>query len=311
MARRPFRFAIQTSNAPSAEAWRAKARRIEELGFSTLLMPDHFGDQLSPLPAFMAVADATSTLRVGGLVLDNDFKHPYVLAKEIATLDVLSGGRVELGIGAGWMVTDYEQSGIPYDEPAVRVRKLKESVAVMKGLFGEGPFSFEGKHYTITNANGLPKPVQQPHPPIMIGGGGKQVLRFAAREADIISVNFNLREGAVGASTMATGTAEATAEKIGWIKDAAGARFDDIELNVTIFVTIVTDDASKMAERVAAGFGTTPEELPRAPHALIGSVDQIVDELQRRRDEYGFSYVAFSGDVFEQVAPIVAKLAGK
>jgi probable F420-dependent oxidoreductase len=311
VARRPFRFAIQTSNAPTAEAWKEKARRIEDLGFSTLLMPDHFGDQLSPIPAFMAAADATTTLRVGGLVLDNDFKHPFVLAKEIATLDVLSGGRVELGIGAGWMITDYEASGIPYDPPGVRVARLQESVKIMKGLFGDAPFTHDGAHYKITNANGLPKPVQKPHPPIMIGGGGKRVLRFAAREADIISVNFNLQEGAVGASTMATGTAEATKEKIDWIRDAAGARFDEIELNVTIFATIVSDDASKIAERVAPGFGTTAEELPRAPHALIGSVDQIVDELQRRRDEYGFSYVAFSGDVFEQTAPIVARLAGK
>jgi len=310
MAKRPFRFAIQTSNAASGEAWREKARRIEELGFSTLLMPDHFGDQLSPLPAFMAAADATTTLRVGGLVLDNDFKHPFLLAKEIATLDVLSGGRVELGIGAGWMITDYEASGIPYDAPGVRVSRLQESVKIMKGLFGDGPFTFKGEHYAV-NGNGLPKPIQKPHPPIMIGGGGKRVLRFAAREADIISVNFNLQEGAVGAATMATGTAEATKEKIDWIREAAGARFDDIELNVTIFATIVTDDASKIAERVAPGFGTTAEELPCAPHALIGNVDQIVDELQRRRDEYGFSYIAFSGDVFEQTAPIVAKLAGK
>ena len=310
MPKRPFRFAIQTSNAPSGDAWREKARRIEELGFSTLLMPDHFGDQLSPLPAFMAAADATTTLRVGGLVLDNDFKHPFVLAKEIATLDVLSGGRVELGIGAGWMKTDYDASGIPYDAPGVRVARLMESVTVLKGLFGDAPFSYRGKHYAV-NGNGLPKPVQKPHPPIMIGGGGKRVLRFAAREASIISVNFNLQEGAVGAATMATGTAEATREKIGWIREAAGARFDDIELNVTIFATIVTDDAAKIAERVAPGFGTTPAELHRAPHALIGSVDQIVDELQRRRDEYGFSYIAFSGDVFEQAAPIVARLAGK
>jgi len=310
MAKRPFRFAIQTSNAASGEAWREKARRIEELGFSTLLMPDHFGDQLSPLPAFMAAADATTTLRVGGLVLDNDFKHPFLLAKEIATLDVLSGGRVELGIGAGWMITDYQASGIPYDTPGVRVSRLQDSVKIMKGLFGDGPFTFKGEHYAV-NGNGLPKPIQKPHPPIMIGGGGKRVLRFAAREADIISVNFNLQEGAVGAATMATGTAEATKEKIDWIREAAGARFDDIELNVTIFATIVTDDASKIAERVAPGFGTTAEELPRAPHALIGNVDQIVDELQRRRDEYGFSYIAFSGDVFEQTAPIVAKLAGK
>jgi len=307
----PFRFGIQTSNARSREAWEEKARKIEDLGFSTLFMPDHFTEQLSPIPALMCAAAATTTLRVAGLVLDNDFRHPLVLARETATMDVLSGGRVELGIGAGWMKTDYDQSGIPYDEPGVRVTRLQEAVRIIKGLWGDEPVTFSGKHYTIANARGAPKPLQQPHPPILIGGGGKRVLRFAAREADIVGVNFNLSEGAVNPKTMMTGTAEATKEKIAWIREAAGARFDELELNVTIFATVVAEDTSKIAERMAAGFGTTPDELPRSPHALIGSAGAIVDELERRRAEYGFSYVVFSGDVFEQVAPIVARLAGK
>ena len=305
-----FRFAVQTSNAPTREDWAAKARRLEELGFSTLLMPDHFTDQLAPVPALMAAADATTTLRVGALVFGNDYRHPVVFAKEIATIDVLSGGRVEFGIGAGWMQTDYDASGMTYDRPGLRIERLQEAVAIFKGAFGDEPVNFAGKHYTITNYNNLPKPAQKPHPPIMIGGGGKRVLSYAAREANIISVNFNLAQGAVNREVMATGDATATEEKIRWIREAAGARFDEIELNVTVFVAIVTDDREKMAERIAPGFGMPPAEVLASPHALIGSVDQIVDTLQERREKYGFSYVAFSGDGYEALAPVVKKLAG-
>jgi probable F420-dependent oxidoreductase len=170
--------------------------------------------------------------------------------------------------------------------------------------------SFSGKHYTVTNHSGLPKPVQKPHPPILIGGGGRRVLRIAAREADIVGLNFQLPDGAVNAAAMATGSAEATAEKIGWIREAAGTRFDEIELNVTVFVSTVTDDREKMAERLAPGFGTTPEGLLDVPHVLVGSVDQIVESLQRRREQYGFSYIVFSGDRFDAMAPVVKKLAG-
>lgn len=307
---RKFRFGIQTSRAPDAKAWAEKARRIEALGFSTLFMPDHFEDQLAPSPALMAAADATTSLRVGTLVFDNDYRHPLVLAKELATIDVLSGGRLEVGIGAGWMTSDYAQSGIAHDPPGVRIERLKEGVAIIKGLFGDEPFSFSGKHYTITSHNGLPKPIQRPRPPILIGGGGKRVLRFAAREADIVGVNFSLAEGVVNPTVAQTGSAVATEEKISWIREAAGARFDELELNVTVFVTAVTDDRMAFAERVAGGFNLTPPEVLESPHALAGTIDQIVDDLQARREKYGFSYIVFSGDLFEQTAPIVKRLAG-
>ena len=305
-----FRFGIQTSKAGSGEEWAQKARRIEELGFSSLFVPDHFGDQFAPLIALAAAASTTSALRLGTLVLDNDFRHPLVLAKELATLDVLSGGRVEAGIGAGWMHTDYEASGIMFDAPGVRISKLAETVAILKGLFSDGPCSFSGRYYAITNHEGTPKPVQRPHPPFLIGGGGKRVLSFAAREADIVGVNFVLAEGRVSPAVAVTGSAAATKEKIGWIREAAGARLGDIELNVTVFVSVVTDDRPGMAERVAPGFGLTPDDVLDSPHVLIGTVDQIVEDLQRRREEYGFSYVVFSGDVFEQMAPVVKRLAG-
>jgi probable F420-dependent oxidoreductase len=307
---RAFRFGIQTSNAASAEAWAAKARKIEDLGYASLFVPDHFGDQLAPLIALTAAASATKTLRLGTLVLDNDFRHPVVLAKELATLDLLSGGRVEAGIGGGWMRSDYDESGIPFERPGLRIARLAEAVAVLKGCFAGGPFSFAGRHYSITNYNATPKPVQQPHPPLLIGGGAKRVLSFAAREAQIVGVNFVLAEGVVNQNVAVTGSAPATAEKIAWLRDAAGARFADLELNVTVFFTFVTDDRHGMAERLAGGFGLSPEEVLESPHALVGSIDQIVDDLQRRRQEYGFSYIVFSGDVFEAMAPVVKRLAG-
>ncbi len=305
-----FRFGIQTSQANSAEEWAAKAKQIEELGYSTLFIPDHFNEQFAPVPALMAAADATSTLRLGTMVLDNDYRHPLVLAKEIATLDVLSGGRVELGLGAGWMRSDYEQSGIPYDRPGVRIRRFEEALQIIKGLFADGPCSFSGEFYNITEHDALPKPVQKPHPPILVGGGGRHVLSIAAREADIVGVNFSLAEGEVNPAVAATGTAEATREKIAWIREAAGRRLGVIEMNVTVFVCMVTDDREAMGERVAAGFGFSPEDVKATPHVRIGTVDQIAEDLEQRRDEFGFSYVVLSGDVFEAMAPVVEWLAG-
>jgi probable F420-dependent oxidoreductase len=305
-----FRFGIQISRADSAAEWVAKARRIEDLGYSTLFVPDHFNDQFAPVPALMAAADATSTLRLGTMVLDNDYRHPLVLAKEMATLDVLSGGRLELGLGAGWMRSDYEQSGIPYDRPGVRIRRFEEGLQIIKGLFADGPFSYNGAFYNITDHDALPKPAQKPHPPILVGGGGRRILSIAAREADIVGVNFSLAEGEVNPVVAATGTADATREKVAWIREAAGARLDDIELNVTVFVCIVTDEREAMAERVTGGFGFGPGEVKATPHVLIGTVDQIAEDLERRREEFGFSYVVLSGDVFEAMAPVVKRLTG-
>ena len=305
-----FRFGIQISKASSGSKWTEMARKMEDLGYSSLMVPDHFGDQYAPLPALMAAADATSTLRVGTLVLDNDYRHPLVLAKELATLDVLSGGRVEVGLGAGWMTSDYEQSGIPHDKAGVRISRFQEGLAIIKGLFGDEPFSFSGEYYTITNIDGMPKPIQKPHPPILIGGGGRRVLSIAAREADIVGVNFSLAEGEVNPAVAATGTAEATREKVAIVREAAGDRMSDIEMNVMVFLSQVTDDAAGMAERVSPGFGMPADEVRRSPHVLIGSIDEIVDTIVERREEYGFSYVCFSWDAMEAMAPVVQRLAG-
>jgi probable F420-dependent oxidoreductase len=308
---RTFRFGLQASTAATRDDWVGLARKVEDLGYSTLFMPDHFGGQLAPVPALMAAADATTELRIGALVFDNDYKHPVVLAKEAATLDVLSGGRLELGLGAGWMATDYEQSGIPYDEPKVRVDRFVEGLAVMKGLFGEGEVTFEGQHYTIRGLDGLPKPVTRPHPPILIGGGAKRMLSIAGREADIVGINPTIKSGAVDAAAAADTVASAWDRKVGWVKDAAGARFDDLEINCLTYTTIVTDDRDGMAERLAPVFGVSPSEVPEIPHAFVGTIDQICDDLERRRERWGVSYFVVQADGLDGFAPVVARMAGR
>lgn len=307
---RPFRFGVQISSAASAEEWSGLARRAEELGYSSVFMPDHFGEQLAPVPALMAAADATTDLRIGALVFDNDYKHPVVLAKEVATLDVLSGGRFEFGIGAGWMNTDYEQSGIPQDRAGVRVDRLAEALTVYKGLFGDGPVDFDGEHYTISGLDGMPKPLQRPHPPILIGGGGKRVLSLAAREADIVGINPKLTSGQVDSSAARNGTPELTDEKIRWVADAAGDRYDDIELNMLVFAVVVTDDRQGTAEMMAPMFDIDPDVVMDYPLAWIGTEDEIVESLQTRRDRWDVSYLVVQADAMESAAPIVARLAG-
>jgi probable F420-dependent oxidoreductase len=307
---RPFRFAVQASSASNGAAWMDLARRVESLGYSTLSMPDHFGVQLAPIAAMAAAAAATTTLRIASLVFDNDFRHPVVLAKEIATLDVLSGGRAELGLGAGWLATDYEQSGIQHDSASVRLERMEEGVHVIKGLMADGPFTFEGRHYTITQLEGHPKPVQRPHPPIVMGGGGRRMLSIAGREADVIGINANLGAGRIGREMAADVTPAAFHRKIGWVRDAAGPRFDQIELQVQTFFQAVTDDRDATAAAVGQGFGLGAAELLQIPLVLIGSVDQIVEELQRRRDAFGISYVTVQADAVESFAPVVARLAG-
>jgi probable F420-dependent oxidoreductase len=307
---RPFRFGVQEHRAPSAKAWKDKARQVEALGYAALYLPDHFTDQLGPIAALMAAADATTRLRVGSLVFDNDYRHPVVLAKEAATLDLLSDGRFDLGLGAGWMATDYEQAGIPYDSPSTRISRMEEALKIIKGLFAGEPLTLAGDHYHVAGIEGFPRPVQKPHPPILLGGGGRRMLRLAAREADIVNVNFDLREGRVNRDLVRTGLAEATDEKLGWIKDAAGDRLDRIELSVTIFLANITDDRESVAAVMAAGFGAEPKDVLAMPHFLIGTVDEVVEDLQRRRERYGISYVMVPGEADEAFAPVVARLAG-
>ena len=286
------------------------ARRAEDLGYATLVMPDHFGDQIAPVPGLMAAADATTDLRIGTLVFDNDYKHPVVLAKEVASLDVLSGGRMELGLGAGWMSSDYQQSGIPEDAAAVRVDRMEEAIAVLKGLFSSEACTFSGEHYRIDGLNGMPKPVQSPHPPILIGGGKKRVLMIAGREADIIGINPTMPNGAADADAARTGLAGETDKKLAWIREGAGERFDELEINLLNFACMVTDDRDDLIEKVAPAFGLAPADVASFPHALIGSTDQICDELQSRRERWHASYIVVQQDAMEAMAPVVSRLAG-
>jgi probable F420-dependent oxidoreductase len=310
---RRFRFAAQLSRAPdgTARSWAEQARKAEDLGYSALLMPDHFGDQLAPVPALAAVAGATTSLRMGSLVFGNDYRHPLVLAKEAATLDVLSEGRFELSLGAGWMRTDYDESGIRYDPPRVRVERFEEAVTVLSGLLrSEEPFSFDGEYYHVHEHTLLPRPVQRPGPPLIIGGGGRRVLSFAARHADVVSINVNLRDGTGGPETAPNATPERTREKVAWVKEAAGPRFDSLELNSLIGFVMITDDASGIVEAMAPHFGIDAKDALHIPLALIGTLDEMAEELRWRREEYGISYWSIEADSWEQLAPVVSELTG-
>jgi probable F420-dependent oxidoreductase len=312
---RRFRFAVGAGADTSPRALGERARLAESLGYSTMLMSDHLLDQLAPLPALAAVAQATSTLRLGTLVLNNDFRHPTVLAQELATIDILSGGRLEIGLGAGWNKIEYTTAGISYDPFSERFQRLTESIHLLKGLFAEGPFSFAGTYYRVNEMDGMPKPIQKPHPPILIGGGGRRALEFAAREAQIVGLAPRLpRPGQADVESL---LADASLEKLAWIRQAAGARFDDLELNTygSLGAAQVTDDARGaargLAERLNARFDSqlTEDDVLESPHAFIGSVDALVEKCLMLREQFGISYILPGGDP-EPFAPVVERLAG-
>ncbi len=305
-----FRFGVQLSKADTASAWRETARKIEDLGYSTLFIPDHFEDQFGPLVALTVAAEATTTLRVGSLVFGNDYRHPVVLAKEVATLDVFSEGRVEFGLGAGWMTSDYQQSGIVADSAGIRISRMAESLAVLKALWSTGEATYEGEHYQVTGALGEPTPVQRPHPPIIIGGGGQRVLGIAAREADIVGVNPSLAAGYIGPEVLETTSAEYYHQRIEWIRQAAGARFDQLELQVLTFLVQVVPDRADALSRLAAAMSVTPEQVDGSPIALIGTTTEITERLRQRREDFGFSYIVVHEAEMEALAPVVATLAG-
>ena len=308
---RPFRFGVQASSAKTRAEWVDLALRTEGQGYSCLTMPDHYDEQMAPVPALMTAANVTTTLRVGALVWDNDYKHPAVLAKELATMDVLSDGRLELGIGAGWMISDYEQMGIPYDSAKIRIDRFVEGIKVIKGAMAQGPFSFSGEHYTITGYNGTPKPIQAPCPPILIGGGGKRVLSIAAREADIIGINATMSAGVVGPDAISTMTAAAVDEKVDIVRVAAGARLADIEMNVRAFLVNVTDDAAGAAAGIATMIGVEQKMGEDTPFALVGPPSKLIEDLLARRERWGFSYIIVGAEDIDSFAPVVSALNGK
>jgi probable F420-dependent oxidoreductase len=307
----PFRFGLQAPGAPSRAAWAELARRAEDLGYSVLSVADHLRDQFATTPALMAAADATTTLRLGSIVYCNDLHHPAVLAKEAATLDLLSDGRLELGMGAGWMPEDYTATGIPMDPAGVRIDRLGEAVRIVKALFGPDPVHHDGEHYRIDGLVGAPQPIQRPHPPLFLGGGGRRMLSLAGREADIVGLNIDMRSGRIGTESGATATAEATLQKLRWVADAAGARLADIEVQVRVELATVTDDPDGLAAALGPAFGLSPEEALASPHALAGPVGHLVDVCVERRERFGISYVTVPVEAVDEMAPVVAALAGR
>lgn len=308
---RPFRFGFSLDGLDDPEQIAGRVRRAEDMGYSSVVMTDHFDDRHGPLVALTAAALATTSLRVGTLVLANDYRHPAVLAKELASLDVISGGRLEIGIGAGWMASDYEQAGLQFDRPGIRIQRLDEAVTVLEGCFAEGPFDFEGDHYRISGLDSQPKPVQKPRPPLLMAGGGHRMLALAARRADIIGINPSLHSGAIDAHAGPTATAEATDSKLSVLREAAGDRFDSLELQTRVHLAAITGDAHDLVAAAAPAFGITAEQALASPHALVGTVNECVDRIESWRERWGISYISLMGSSAEEMAPVVERLAGR
>jgi len=307
--RRPFRFGVTAPTPDAGTDWIERARRVERLGYSILVVPDHFRDHLAPVPALTAAALATTRLRVGSLVFSNDFRHPAVLARDAATIDVLSGGRFELGLGAGWLRAEYDQAGIPFDAPGTRVERLEEAVTIIKGLLAGERVTFAGRHYTVADLEGRPTPVQRPHPPLAIGGGGRRTLTLAAREASIVGLVPRARRDGGGLDLTDLSDA-ATREKIDWVRAAAGARFDSLELHALIQAVGVGEGRTVAADQLAARFKVALEVVLETPYVLLGTIEQICDTLQQRRERYGISYLTVFERDMEAFAPVVTRLAG-
>ena len=305
---RPFRFGIQSRTLGPRSDWLEGLRRTEAAGFDTYVVMDHFIRGLDPIATLGAAAAATTTLRLGSMVFANDFRHPVVLAKGLATVDVLSEGRLEIGVGAGWLREEYDQAGIPFDPPGTRIDRMVEAVHLMKRAFTEERVTFEGAHYRTEALDLVPKPAQKPYPPFLIGGGSKRILSVAAREASI--VNITTRALPDGTKDVADMTPERLDTKIGWIRDAAGDRFGGIELAAMVGDVIVTDDRAGAAADLAGKLGVTPEQALASPHVLIGTPDQMADDLRQRRERYGFSYFTVVEGYLDALAPVVARLAG-
>lgn len=306
----PFRFGVQVAKADSGVGWADLARRTEALGYDVLVMPDHVGIQLAYAPALAAAACATTRLRIGTLVLATDFRQPASIASEAATLDLISGGRYELGLGVGGsLLADYAFIGLPFETPGIRVGRFKESLAAIKALFGEEPVTQAGQHVRLQGLVGFPRPVQRPYPPILIGAGGKRMLALAAREADIVSVLIAMSpEGQFDLSEL---RAEAIDAKMVWMREAAGDRFDQLELHVLLQHLAITDNAAEAQASLSRRWKINPEEVAASPYALLGTVDAIVAQLVTRRDRFGFSYYTVFDRDMEAFAPIIAALREK
>jgi probable F420-dependent oxidoreductase len=308
---RRLRFAVQLLAAPDGPGWASLAKKAEDSGFDVVSLPDHLGEQFAPLPALTAAACATTRLRLSMFVLANDMRHPGVLAKEVATLDVLSGGRVELGLGAGWDQVEYAALGIPFDRPSVRIARLEEAVQAIRALLAGEAVSAHGEHYQLQGLSVRPRPVQSGGVPIVLGGGGRKMLSLAGRLGDIVSVAAE-NNGRNDPSVLGPGITRAVVEnQIGWVRDAAGARFERIELNLRVRLAAIGVDRETEARTGAVGMDCTADDLLGSPFCLLGQVDEVADQLLRTRDELGISYFTISQRHMEQMAPVVERVAGR
>jgi probable F420-dependent oxidoreductase len=305
---RPFRFGTKATRAASGQEWRDLAKQAEDLGYVSFQIDDHFGNQLAPIPAIMAAASATERVLVGPHVAGVDFRNPVNFAKEAATIDLLSDGRFIMGLGAGWNASDYAHAGIVQDDAVTRIERLSEAVTIMRGLWGEAPFSFSGKHFSVDEHDGRPKP----HSPIpvLVGGGGRKLLTVAAQQADIVGINPTIVARSINPRSMATAAAEMCDERVAWVKEAAGARFDEIELQMQMFAVIVTDEPDSVIASLAPRFGMPPEVMAGAPFFQIGPIGQIKENFLAMRERWGITYIVFQNDATIPMAPVVADLAG-
>ncbi len=324
VAERPFRFGLQAFEASSSAAWLDVARRAEGLGYSTLFTTDHyFGPgrvadssghrpvDVAPIAAMTAAAMATTTLRVGCRVFNVDLHQPVVLAKEMATLDMISEGRLEVGLGAGWVADEYAGMGVAMDRPGVRIARLGEVVGVLKAFWSGGELDIDGTYVHASGFTGLPLPVQRPHPPIFIGGGREKILSLAGRLADIVSFNFDNSAGKLGSASVASSGVEQTLQKVAWVRAAAGDRFAAIELEIGAYFVAVSDDPRSTIASMAQRFGVSETEFGAHPHAFLGTVESICETLEARREQFGFSYVTVPQRHLDEFAPVVARLAGR
>ena len=309
---KPFRFGVNVVRAASRAEWADKARRVEDLGYASLTVPDHLAEIFAPMPALVSAAEATTRIRVGTTVLNNDFRHPVLLAREAATVDLLTGGRLQLGLGAGHMKSEYDQAGLGFDSGDTRVERLGEAVAIIKGLLSGEEVTFAGRHYRVSGHTIYPLPVQRPHPPILIGGHARRLLTLAAREADIVGLTgIIFRRGGLEPDVSGW-KVSAVDERVQLVRDVAGSRFERLELNALVQRVIVTDHRRRAAEELAKRWTSlSPEDILQTPYALIGAVDELVEDLKARRERWGISSYVVHEPYLDAFAPVVARLASQ
>ena len=310
LQQRRFRFGVQLATATSAADWTAQVRRADKLGYDSVLIPDHLG-LLAYGPAISMAAGVSARLRFGTLVLQHPLRHPVLVAMEAATLDLLTDGRFELGLGAGGSeLRDYMASGIPFALAATRVGQFEEGVQIIKRLLGQEPVTFHGAHYSITDLDGQPKPVQQPHLPILIGAGAPRMLRLAAREADIVSMLLRMLPGG-GAFDVTEFSAEAYRRKLDIVRASAGDRAADLEFNVLVQRFAITNDPAKEAASISERWGISVDDILDSPYVLIGTPEQIIEVIQERRERFGLSYYVVFDRWIDDFVPIVRALSGQ